>query len=129
MDGVSAAELGAPSVAVIGTLTGLAAGLLAPFLAERAQARAARRAHQADLARAVLALFEGDQSLARLLCGPTSAARRKLFLLANQLKDGAARQACIDLVAVAGVPSPNEELVDDCWTTCVETLGQVARSG
>lgn len=124
-----AAELGVTWVAVVGTMGGLVAGLLAPFLSQRADAQAARRGTQADLARAVLRIFEGDQSLEALLCGPASPARRQLFLLANQLRSPQARQACVALVATAGADPVDPDALDASWTDCVRELGDVARSG
>jgi hypothetical protein len=124
-----AAQLGASWVAVVGTIGGLLAGLLAPVVTQRATAQVARRGAQADIARAVLQLFEGDRSLEALLCGPASTARRQLFLLANQLRSTPARQACVTLVAAAGSDPVDHDALDAHWTTCVQAVGEVVRSG
>jgi hypothetical protein len=114
---------------VITTLGGVAAGLLAPFVSQRAHGRAARRESQAELARSALVLFEGDSSLEALLCGPTSPTRRRLFLLASQLRDDSARVACIGLVATAGAPDVDADALTEHWGRCVDELGRLARSG
>lgn len=115
-------------VGIIGTLAGLTAGLIAPYVSSAAAARSARRGEQAELARTALSLFEGESTLERLLRGTASATRRKLFLIANQLDDEATRRTCLDLVAAAGDPSTDELIVEDKWTSCVQLLGQVARA-
>jgi hypothetical protein len=123
-----AVQLGATWVAVAGTIGGLVAGLFAPFVTQAAGAHTARRGAQADIARAALQIFEGDQSLEALLCGRASSARRRLFLLANQLRSGEARRACVALVAVAGADPVDHQALDASWTDCIRTLGEVARS-
>jgi hypothetical protein len=126
---VHAVDVGASWAGVLGTLGGLVAGLLAPVVGQRSASRVLRRERQADLGRAALVLFEGDETLDVLLRGTASATRRKLFLLATQLDDDAARRASLDLVASAGDPSVPGEVVEERWTTCVRALGRVARSG
>lgn len=126
---VHAVEVGTSWAGVLGTLGGLVAGLLAPAVGQRSAGRVLRRERQADLGRAALALFEGDETLDVLLRGRASATRRKLFLLATQLEDEAARRASLDLVASAGDPTVPDEVVDERWTACVQALGRVARSG
>jgi hypothetical protein len=116
-------------VAVVGTLGGLLIGLLAPFVSQQAQRRAARGDRQAEIARTALSLFEGGESLQALLGGPISSTRRQLFLLAHQMRDEAARKSCVALVASAGARAVDERELDDRWSECVQSLGRIARSG
>jgi hypothetical protein len=114
---------------IVGTLAGLAAGLLAPYVSQRAQSLATTRRSQAALAQAALSLFEGNQSLEELLCGPTSPTRRRLFLLTTQLRDNSARAACMRLIATAGTSDMDAGTLTDEWARCIDELGRIVRSG
>lgn len=116
-------------VAVAGTLGGLIVGLLAPFVSQRTQQHVARSDRQAEIARTALGLFEGGQSLETLLGGPSSPARRQLFLLSHQLRDEPARRACVALVAAAGTNDVDGGALEERWSHCVQALGRIARSG
>lgn len=124
-----AVEIGASGVVVVGTIGGVLAGLFAPVISQRANERSARRSDEVEIARAALQLFETEENLEVLLCGEASVTRRRLFLLANQLRSQRARDECVALVALAGSPPVDASELDLQWSACVLALGEVARSG
>jgi hypothetical protein len=116
-----------PLVTLAAGTIGAVIGLMAPIVNSSVTRLGARRQAQRDVADKVMELLGEPQPIDELLGGSSSAARRRLYILGIRLNDGAARKACLDLVAAAGETGASEDDLYPHWRQTLDEVSRVSR--
>jgi hypothetical protein len=110
----------------MGTVLGALLGLAAPMVSAASSRRGVVAAAQQQTAAQILELFEADGSLTEIVGGAQSPVRRKLYLHAMKLDQAAARDACLNFIALPGTRAGDEELLA-AWQLMIDQVSLVYR--
>jgi hypothetical protein len=105
---------------------GLFAGLTAPMIAQRVQAKERRAETQRGHCDEILRLFE-DVDVRSTLLDTHSGTRRRMLLHAMRLTDKRARAACEELVEYATGPNGAQAELLDRWSTMIHEVARAYR--
>jgi len=107
-------------------IVGFISGIAAAWVSARSARTADLKREQRDIAGRILGLWGAPASDMARLRDDSSHLRTSVTLLGLQLRDTAARQACLDLAAAAEQGAGDDELAAQ-WVAAMKRVGAVAR--
>lgn len=113
---------------LLATLFGALLGFAAPLISGALTRRDKNRDTQQAVAARIFDLFDTPKTLPELLLAPDSIERRKLYILALQLRSPSARDACMRLISTGGDPSGRDEKLHDAWYLMMNEIGAIYRN-
>lgn len=110
-------------ITLLATVIGAILGLGSPIVTGRISRLEKRRDAERVIATRIIDLFDTPMTLEALLLPSDSLVRRKLYLLAIQLERKGTRDACLQLISVAGDQDKLLEL-QEAWYIMMNEVGK-----